>query len=1131
MMSRACRYGPILAAAAIAGLASCSRVPGGADNLDGASILVFHEMRGVRHASVPAGIRAFEALGDEYGFSVQAREDSTVFNDRDLAEFDAIVFLSTTGDVLNASQQEAMERYIQAGGGFVGVHAATETEHEGDWYWYRNLVGAVFESHPGIQEARLRVVDGAHPSTSSLPDSFLHTDEWFNFRDLYEYRTDVLTVDELTYEGGEHGEHHPISWYHDYDGGRAFYTALGHSEAAFEYPLIRQHLLGGLVHAVGEHHSRDYSKARPEHNRFVRDRLVDGLDEPVAFALMPDGSALIAQRAGQVLQVAAEGGAQEIGRTDAHFVWDNEFGLVGVAVDPDFVDNRWIYVMYNHLRDGQLYQRVTRFVLDDSRIDTDSEVLVLEFPVDQTCCHTGGKLEFDAGGLLFVATGDNTVPFGSNGFGPIDQREDRTHFDALRSAGNTNDLRGKILRIQPLPEGGYAVPAGNLFDDPAEGRLEIYAMGTRNPYTIAIDPQTGHLFYGDVGPDAGAADSIRGPRGYDEITRVTGPGNYGWPLIIGNNEAYGDHDFATGTTGELFDPGAPANRSPRNTGARILPPAQPALVWYPYAPSERFPELGQGGRNALVAGVYRQPPTASQPFPAYFDGRLFISDFMRDWIKVVAFDADGGVRQIDPFMPNETFSGILDLTFGDDGSLYILEYGRDWYAGNPEAGLSRLRYEGPGNRPPVPVIELSSSQGIAPLNVMATAASSSDPDGDALSYEWLLDTNVAGRGEVISLQIPETGEHELVLVVTDENGAIARQSTPIVVGNAPPEIEFAVAGNRTFFGLQTRALDYRVEVFDAEDGSLADGMIEDETVEVSMDFSFTSLPHGTVASRGELLAQENGCMACHQIESASAGPSYREVADRYFNQDNAVRYLTQKTRDGGIGVWGQVVMPPHTHVSEKDARTIASFILSLAYRDDGLLVQDELELDMHLQTIERNAYLGPIPRGTYVLRAEYEDRGTDVAPPIAAMSELRLIPARIVLGEVWLDRELPEPFTARIIDGVPHLYQSGTVDEQGNGPEPAALHVGRFDLTGIESVVVGHLADNGVSTWTVEIRRDSADGPLLGATSASFNEGVHQQYLQESIALAPSSGEADVFVVAQITDGSGDINLIDVQFD
>ena len=392
-------------------------------------------------------------------------------------------------------------------------------------------------------------------------------------------------------------------------------------------------------------------------------------------------------------------------------------------------------------------------------------------------------------------------------------------------------------------------------------------------------------------------------------------------------------------------------------------------------------------------------------------------------------------------------------------------------------------------------------------------------------------TDVAGRGETISLQISETGQHDLVLLATDENGASARQSTPIVVGNAPPEVEIAVAGNRSFFWSEPRALDYRVEVIDAEDGSLSDGTIDDGRVAVTMDFSSTSLPHGTMASRGELLAEENGCMACHQVETSLVGPSYRDVAVRYLNSDDAVRYLTEKTLEGGVGVWGEVPMVPHTHIAEKDARTIASFILSLAFRDEGLPVDDELHLDAHLQTIEQHEYLGPIPRGAYVVRADYEDQGTDLAPPIAASAELRLIPARILLGDAWVGREPPEPFTAWDAVGIRLLSTSGRVDENGDGPAPASLHIGRFDLTEIQSAVVGHFTFGGESTWTFEIRRDSAGGPLLGDASASFNQDVRRQYLQQRIALTPISGEADVHVVVRVTEGAGSVSLIDIQFD
>ena len=192
-------------------------------------------------------------LSAEHGFEITATENSAVFTENGLRRFDAVMFLCTTGDVLDDAQQVAMERYIQGGGGYVGVHSATDTEWRGDWTWYRRLAGGVFKSHPQIQNARLTVLTPDHPATAGLPETFWHTDEWYDFVDLFDGRIDLLTVDETTYQNGRHGDYHPIAWYHDYDGGRSFYTGLGHTEASYSSPLMRVHLLGGLLYATGRH--------------------------------------------------------------------------------------------------------------------------------------------------------------------------------------------------------------------------------------------------------------------------------------------------------------------------------------------------------------------------------------------------------------------------------------------------------------------------------------------------------------------------------------------------------------------------------------------------------------------------------------------------------------------------------------------------------------------------------------------------------------------------------------------------------------------------------------------------------------------------------------------------------------
>src|SRR3989449_5806204 len=199
------------------------------------------------------------------------------------------------------------------------------------------------------------------------------------------------------------------------------------------------------------------------------------------------------------------------------------------------------------------------------------------------CCHSAGSLFMHTNGDLYISTGDNTNPFDSSGFDPIDERPGRSAWDAQKSASNANDLRGKILRIHPTPAGTYTIPAGNLF---APGtpltRPEIYVMGCRNPFRMAVDEATGWLYWGEVGPDAQSDVSSRGPKGYDEWDQARSAGNYGWPYFVANNKAYIDYDFATGTSGAAFNPSAPVNNSPNNTGITNLPAARPAWIWYPY---------------------------------------------------------------------------------------------------------------------------------------------------------------------------------------------------------------------------------------------------------------------------------------------------------------------------------------------------------------------------------------------------------------------------------------------------------------------------------------------------------------------------------------------------------------------
>lgn len=214
-------------------------------------VLVFSRTLGYRHDSIAAGLALIQQLGRDHGFGVDASEDPAVFSDSGLAPYAAVVFLSTTGDVLAAGQQAAFERFIRAGRGYVGVHSAADTEY--DWAWYGGLMGAFFQDHPpGLHPARLVVEDRTHSSTAHLDATWERTDEWYNFRTNPRASVNVLiTLDEGTYTGGTMGADHPIAWYHPYDGGRAWYTGLGHTAETFTEPAFIQHLLGGIRWASG----------------------------------------------------------------------------------------------------------------------------------------------------------------------------------------------------------------------------------------------------------------------------------------------------------------------------------------------------------------------------------------------------------------------------------------------------------------------------------------------------------------------------------------------------------------------------------------------------------------------------------------------------------------------------------------------------------------------------------------------------------------------------------------------------------------------------------------------------------------------------------------------------------------
>ncbi|HEX7069492.1 MAG TPA: ThuA domain-containing protein [Rhodothermales bacterium] len=653
------------------------------------NVLVFSRTEGFRHNSISAGIQMVMELGQANGFTVTATEDASVFTSDGLAPYDAVIFLNTTGNVLSDAQQQAFEAFIRGGGGYVGIHSAADTEY--DWPFYGQLVGAWFRSHPEIQEAEVRVADLAHPSTSMLPRRWVRTDELYNYQTNPRGDVHVLaTLGEDTYTGGQMGTDHPIAWCHPFQGGRSWYTGLGHTSESYTEPLFRAHVLGGIRYAAGLASGDCSATIESSWEKTVLDP--EPLN-PMELAVTPDGRIFYVERGGTMRVIHPNGEVSLAGSLVVTTA--NEDGLLGIALDPSFAENNWIYLFYSPAAESE--QRISRFTMDGSELDLASERILLEIPTQRAeCCHSGGSLTFGPGGNLFASLGDNTNPFASDGFAPIDERSGRSPWDAQKSSGNMNDLRGKILRIHPEPDGTYTIPEGNLFPaDGSAGRPEIYVMGNRNPFRISVDQETGWLYWGEVGPDANSASSTRGPAGHDEWNQARAAGNFGWPFCIADNKPYRDYGFASGTSGDFFDCAAPVNNSPNNTGGQVLPPAQPAWIWYPYGNSAEFPEVGSGGRTAMGGPVYHYDPNlqSNRKLPAYYDDTVFIYEWSRGWLKEVKLDENGDILKINPFLPHLEFLRPMDMELGPDGALYMIEWGSGFNGNNIDAKIVRLDYQ------------------------------------------------------------------------------------------------------------------------------------------------------------------------------------------------------------------------------------------------------------------------------------------------------------------------------------------------------------------------------------------------------------------------------------------------------
>jgi cytochrome c len=595
----------------------------------------------------------------------------------------------------------------------------------------------------------------------------------------------------------------------------------------------------------------------PDQSRFQKVLLNDRPGEPMSLAVLPNGRVLHTARTGQIRVYNPNNGLNTLvinmadtASNPRGLYQHDEEGVQGIAVDPNFEDNHWVYLYYSPrlntpvdvpgtgINEGDApetlntpedrarlalfaaspqtsYIQLSRFKFEQNQLKIGTEQEIIRVPVDRgLCCHVGGQIRFDNEGNLYLSTGDDTNPFQSSGYTPIDDRANRNPaFDARRTAGNTNDLRGKILRLRLRTDGGYTIPSGNLFlPGRANTRPEIYVMGMRNPFRFGVNATNGDVYVGDYSPDAPAPNPARGPQGTGRWMLVRNAANYGWPFCAAPDLPYLNYDFDSATSGEEFNCNRPINDSRNNTGLRQLPQVAQPTVWYSYPANDYgvFPELlnhrGGDGIGPMGGPAYQPDPENNSPlrWPNVFRGQPLFYEWTRDYVKVFELNRPNGgtLSSIHHLFggstaenPNIVQDNPMDMQFGPNGALYTLEYGDGFFSENPEAQLSRIDFVRGGEYTPVVKVAADvTAATVPPLTVHFSSAGTEDPDGDNLAYAWDFNAD----GVVDSRQANPTytyttrGVFEATLRVTDTSGRSASNSVQIIIGNQRPRVQLRV---------------------------------------------------------------------------------------------------------------------------------------------------------------------------------------------------------------------------------------------------------------------------------------------------------------------------------------------------
>ncbi|UJL45762.1 PQQ-dependent sugar dehydrogenase [Virgibacillus sp. NKC19-16] len=505
-------------------------------------------------------------------------------------------------------------------------------------------------------------------------------------------------------------------------------------------------------------------------NDYVIETVTDDIERPVDLDITGEEIIYAISIEGGVYEVSPTGNVNELLSIDT--TTSSEHGLKSIALDPNFEDNGYIYLAYTEPE--TFLEHVSRFTYENGTIDSDSEEVLLEIQSEDICCHQMGGLEFGPDGKLYISVGDNNPAT----HGP--------QVESVETAQNLQDLRGKILRINP----DGSIPEDNPFVDDDNARDEIYAYGFRSPFKMDIDQETGDVWVGDVGPDHPTDDN--------DVMKVVREGgeNHGWPYIMG---------------GECYDEFEEECAEEDITES---------VFWYPYPETERW---GSGGRSITAAGIYHHnydEESNAGGLTAEHDGKLLTYDFSREWLKAVELDEEYNVVDVQDIVPQGELNLPTSSVYGPDGSLYITEFGDDWWESNDNAGIRKIYY-GEEIQYPVAQGEISEEDGHAPLEVEFDASNSYDPDGQEITFEWEFGDGNTSNDVNATHTYTENGQYHVTLTVTNtETGRIDIWSDTIVVGNTAPEVEITSHSDGMFFN-EGEEITLTAEAWDDEDGEIS----------------------------------------------------------------------------------------------------------------------------------------------------------------------------------------------------------------------------------------------------------------------------------------------------------------------